>query len=203
MNTNPFLPADIAFLERLKEHSSAAHKKLEGLYLSRSIIHPNLKIRDYCRYLSLMYDVHLSAEETIFPTLSNIISDLNERKKAHLLQNDLKFLECKTHESVSIFKNSIFTVPFALGILYVIEGSSLGGRFILKNVEKLPGLNAQQGVSYFTGYGDRTGSYWKAMTGYLTLYEEQHDCGDEIIEGAVYAFECIYNHFQKSARDEN
>ena len=73
------------------------------------------------------------------------------------------------------------TTAFALGILYVVEGSSLGGRFILKNLETIPGLDNGKGVSYFTGYGNKTGSQWKNFLNFLTTYEEENNCEDEII----------------------
>jgi heme oxygenase len=86
-------------------------------------------------------------------------------------------------------------VPFALGVFYVIEGSSLGGRFILKNIVNNPQLSNDQGVSYFKGYGDKTGSYWKNFLNVLAEYEQNNNCANSIIEGAVYAFDSIYNHF--------
>lgn len=203
MNTNLGFPIEIDFLDKLKNHSAAAHKKLENLSVSTSILCPDMMISDYCHYLSLMYDVHQSTEEIVYPILKNSIPDLKERKKTHLIAADLSCLHYNKQESVLIFGKEILSVPFALGILYVIEGSSLGGRFILKNVEKIPGLDQQMGVSYFTGYGDKTGSYWKNFLNLLVTYEKQHQCADAIIEGAVYAFDAIYNHFLNTAKNEN
>jgi len=203
MNTNLDFPTDIDFLEKLKSHSAAAHKKLENLSVSTSILSPDMKITDYGHYLSLMYNVHKSTEEIIFPILNPVILDLKEREKTKLLEKDLSYLNYKKNEEIVLFKSSVYSVPFALGIVYVIEGSSLGGRYILKNVEKVSGLNEQKGVSYFTGYGDKTGSYWKGFINLLQEYEAQNNCADEIIEGAVYAFESIYNHFKNTVKNEN
>lgn len=193
----------VDFLDKLKNQTASAHKKLESLPVSASILSPNMKISDYCHYLSLMYDVHKSTQEIVFPLLKNHISDLEERAKTPLITDDLSFLNCAKSDTFSVFKNQDVSVPFALGILYVIEGSTLGGRFILKNIETIPGLDQQKGVSYFTGYGNKTGSYWKTFLNELTIYETENECGDEIIEGAVYAFDCIYNHFLTNRNNEN
>jgi heme oxygenase len=203
MNANLGFPIEIDFLEKLKSHSAAAHKKLENLSVSASILSPDMKIEDYCYYLSLMHDVHKSTEEIIFPILINVIADLQERKKTYLIESDHSYLKYKKQEPVLIFKYKLLNIPFSLGILYVIEGSSLGGRYILKNAEKIPGLDKQKGVSYFTGYGHQTGIYWKTFTNLLQEYEHQNNCSEEIIEGAVYAFDCIYNHFQSTVQNEN
>ncbi|UTN03307.1 biliverdin-producing heme oxygenase [Flavobacterium bizetiae] len=193
----------VDFLDKLKNQTASAHKKLESLPVSASILSPNMKISDYCHYLSLMYDVHKSTQEIVFPLLKNHISDLEERAKTPLITDDLSFLNYTKKESVSIFKNQDINVPFALGILYVIEGSTLGGRFILKNIETIPGLDQQNGVSYFTGYGNKTGSYWKTFLNELTAYENENQCEDDIIKGAVYTFDCIYNHFLTQENNEN
>jgi heme oxygenase (biliverdin-IX-beta and delta-forming) len=195
--------ASVDFLDKLKNHTAPAHKKLESLSVSASILSPNMKIDEYCHYLSLMYDVHNNTQEIVFPLLTAVISDLKEREKTQLIHQDLSYLNYTKKNTASVFRNENITVPFALGILYVIEGSTLGGRFILKNVETIPGLDQQHGVSYFTGYGNQTGSYWKTFLNLLTAYEEQNNCQNEIIEGAVYAFECIYNHFLNTVRNEN
>ncbi|MBF4507756.1 biliverdin-producing heme oxygenase [Flavobacterium sp. JLP] len=203
MISNLGFPTDIDFLDHLKNHTASAHKKLENLSVSKSILYADMKIGEYCHYLSLMYDVHKSTEDVIFPFLKDIVFDLKEREKTHLIYNDLLFLNFNKNGSSIVFENQKITTAFALGILYVIEGSSLGGRYILKNVETIQGLDQQEGISYFTGYGNKTGSYWKNFLNTLTEYQQKNKCENEIIEGAGYAFECIYNHFLNASKNEN
>ncbi|MBE8724356.1 biliverdin-producing heme oxygenase [Flavobacterium hungaricum] len=183
------------FLYELKKETADSHKKLESLPVSASILSPDMKIEDYCHYLGLMLDVHHQTETVVFPLLTGIIEDLEKRKKKKLLENDLEFLNCKKETYKSVFENTAMSVPFAMGVFYVIEGSTLGGRFILKNVTANEQLFEGNGVSYFSGYGDKTGSYWKSFLNVLEEYEQRFNCGDEIIKGAVFAFESIYNHF--------
>ncbi|WP_278009613.1 biliverdin-producing heme oxygenase [Flavobacterium gyeonganense] len=80
--------------------------------------------------------------------------------------------------------------------MYVIEGSTLGGRYILKNITTIAGLDKGQGVSYFNGYGEKTGNYWKSFLIFLEEYEQSYNCGNTIIEGAIYAFDSIHKHFE-------
>lgn len=51
-----------------------------------------------------------------------------------------------------------------LGALYVMEGSTLGGRFLARHAEEVLGLTAGQGDAYFRGHGDATGSMWREVT---------------------------------------
>lgn len=191
------------FLHTLKTQTAGAHKRLENLPVSSCILSPEMKIEDYAHYLKLMYDVHYDVEENIFPLLSDNIPDLTERKKKHLIEEDLTFLNYKQPVVSPVFNTENITIPFALGILYVVEGSSLGGRFILKNIETIKGLDEGKGVSYFTGYGNKTGSHWKNFLNVLTEYQEENNCEDEIIKGAIYAFDCIHDHFVEIQKNEN
>jgi len=51
----------------------------------------------------------------------------------------------------------------SLGCRYVLEGSTLGGQYIVKHLRKeLPG-ELREAVAYFDGYGGETGSKWKAF----------------------------------------
>ncbi|MCP2029691.1 heme oxygenase [Flavobacterium sp. HSC-32F16] len=199
-NTNTLLSSD--FLTDIKTKTADSHKKLESLSVSASILSPDMKIEDYAHYLSLMHDVHKNTEEIVYPILSDIIPDLEQRKKKHLIEEDLLFLNHNKKASSVVFDRTEMSVPFALGVLYVIEGSSLGGRFILKNIVKNPTLSNDQGVSYFKGYGDKTGSYWKNFLNMLAEYEQNNNFANSIIEGAVYAFDSIYNHFGSIEKNE-
>ncbi|WP_370877052.1 biliverdin-producing heme oxygenase [Acidovorax sp. A1169] len=49
------------------------------------------------------------------------------------------------------------------GCLYVIEGATLGGPMIIKNLSLNLGLTVASGASFFDGYGAQTGSRWKAF----------------------------------------
>ncbi|UUF12857.1 MULTISPECIES: biliverdin-producing heme oxygenase [Flavobacterium] len=198
MNTNPASLLSSEFLTDIKTQTATSHKKLESLPVSASILSPEMKIEDYIHYLSLMHDVHKNTEDTIYPLLSGIVEDLEQRQKTHLIEEDFLFLHHQKTGLAKVFDRTEMTVPFALGVLYVIEGSSLGGRFILKNIVLNPQLSNDLGVSYFKGYGDKTGSYWKNFLNVLAEYEQDYNCADDIIKGAIYAFDSIYNHFEKA-----
>jgi heme oxygenase len=51
----------------------------------------------------------------------------------------------------------------ALGRLYVLEGSSLGGVFIDRHLATLPQLASAGRMSCFSPYGERTGAMWHAF----------------------------------------
>jgi heme oxygenase len=50
----------------------------------------------------------------------------------------------------------------ALGSLYVMEGSTLGGQVISRALAEAPWL-PPGGLTYFNPYGDRTGAMWRSF----------------------------------------
>ncbi|MER2264981.1 biliverdin-producing heme oxygenase [Methylobacterium oxalidis] len=51
----------------------------------------------------------------------------------------------------------------ALGALYVLEGSTLGGQVIGRRIETLHGAEAEGACAYYRGRGERTGALWAAF----------------------------------------
>lgn len=191
----------ITFLDNLRSKTSESHKSLEAIPISKLLVNPNISLHVYSLYLSLMHDVVNDFEKFIYPLVDDVILDISERKKASLILNDLKSIGEEKQKGHTFLKNSDqkYSVPFALGMLYVLEGSTLGGRFILKNIQENLGLDEENGVSYFSGYGNKTGSYWKKFLAYFTEFEAQNNTEEEIIAGADFAFTIIGKHLSENS----
>jgi len=187
------------FLDSLRTSTATSHTALEAMPVSVSIMKPDVTNAEYALYLDLMYDVVKDAEENIFPLIANVIPDLEARNKTQQLKADLAFLgkdKSGYHKALSS-KIDTLTPAFALGIMYTVEGSSLGGRVILKNINGVLGHDAENGARYFSGYGGQTGSMWKSFLGQMMQYEAQNDAAQEIIAGANFAFDAIAAHFNR------
>lgn len=199
-NSKAYESRAVFFLNNLRSKTSESHKKLELLPISRSVIDPKITVEQYALYLSLMFDIVQNLENAIYPILNDVILDLEERKKVKQILNDLEVTGISKKTTISPFKESSdITIPFAMGMMYVVEGSTLGGRFILKNIEDSLKYNEKNGASYFFGYGNKSGSLWKKYINILTDFENKTNAADEIIEGADYAFKVIYEHLSKNS----
>ena len=188
---------DIDFLSLLRKETSTLHRALENTVLSVSLMSNDLTRNTYTRYLAAMapvmewYDVH------IIPMVMEIIPDAGDRNKLPALVTDLGYLTGNTAISeVAFAPPQIDNSDAAMGAAYVIEGSTLGGQFILKHAAPKLNLDASHGASYFTGYGSATGIKWKSFLATLTSFASngnQH----AIIGGANNTFESILRHFNK------
>ncbi|WP_339759185.1 biliverdin-producing heme oxygenase [Algoriphagus aquimarinus] len=194
--TVPLLSSE--FTQELRKSTAPLHEQLESLPVSQSILAPEVAIQEYLHYLDLMHDVIVAVETTVFPILSTEINTLDQRKKTSLLEKDFEVLGFKKQNRLKLkgFSKQGISIGFAMGVLYVIEGSSLGGRVIYKHIHKVLGLEADSGAAYFSGYGERTGLLWKEFMTQLLAHEQKYHNGDEIISGANHAFDSISKHFQ-------
>lgn len=188
-----------AFLENLRSLTAQSHTALEALPVSESVVNPAVTNAKYAHYLSLMHDVVKDVEQNIFPLIESIIPDLDARKKAARIEADLAFLGHgkEGYEKVLTGGLKHVTPAFALGAAYVVEGSTLGGRVILKNINTALGHDADNGASFFWGYGGQTGSMWKGFLAPFTAFEAENNAAEEIIDGANHAYDAIAAHFGK------
>ncbi|MCE7054496.1 biliverdin-producing heme oxygenase [Algoriphagus sp. AGSA1] len=186
------------FSLRLKEATSTLHQELENLPVSKSILENTISSHEYLRYLDRMHDVVCEIENKLFPILQERGILLQDRKKTKWIEKDFIELEYKKNRANEVFieLNEDISTGYALGILYVIEGSTLGGRIISKHVQRTLGYTPDNGAAYFAGYGEDTGLFWKKFMTILGDFEKKNLAGDEIIEGAKYAFKAIGNHFR-------
>jgi heme oxygenase len=79
-----------------------------------------------------------------------------------------------------------------LGMMYVVEGSTLGGQFIATRTEQVLGLKPGQGDAFFRGYGTQTGERWREFRAVLAEVAEEHTT--IVLAAAVDMF----RHFQHS-----
>ncbi len=187
------------FLKELRQRTAAAHEALEALPLSQRITDPDLDRADYISYLQVMQHVVASMELVLHPLLKDILTDIDTRSKTAWTTGDLAALGASENPYPP------FTFPFppvglayGLGAYYVLEGSTLGGRVILKSLPQA--LIADGATAYFEGYGAETGSMWKRFLEVLSGYAAESPMeAAGIINGAEDTFAAIRNYFNDCA----
>ena len=77
----------------------------------------------------------------------------------------------------------------AFGCLYVLEGSTLGGRVISRHVQSRLGSDVPR--AFLDAYGSRTGERWQAFRAALAGAPRNRDVDARIIAGARATFEAF------------
>ena len=182
------------FNVQLKAATDKLHQELETADTSKNIVSPNLSVEKYADYLQKTYIIHYDVENIVFPVLKNIVSGITLRLKCEKITNDLSFLPQKhlSEKMVLLDEDYHNNIGFNLGLMYVTEGSVLGGQFILKNVKRT--LGEQTPTTFLNVYNDKTGSLWKSFIASLNEYANKNDDHEreQIISGALYGFKRVY-----------
>ena len=130
------------------------------------------------------FRMHRAAERLARPWLADVPTlDLDGRERLGLVAADLDALELE-HPAEDEPPAPLASRAEAMGVLYVLEGSTLGGRMIKKAVHAR-GCDLT-GLSFLDPYGRDTGARWRE---FVTVLERE--AGDDVPgarRGAILGF---------------
>lgn len=163
---------------KLREVTAEAHAAIEKVALATRFLEDPVA---YGRYLAALHGFHRGVEEALLrvPDLERWLPDLAARRKAAWLASDLAALGIAVPGAT--FEASVPDVATALGVGYVTEGSTLGGRWILAHLAPAIPAEARQ---FFGGYGAETGARFRAYCRAV----EAHPDPDAVASAAVQTF---------------
>ncbi len=191
-----------AFTEKLKQETESGHKLLELSDSSVLLMKSPLQLKDYAGYLALMLPVVDYIEQFVFPVTDAIILDLSIRKKANLIRQDLTLLGFENMDFETNYGFNPFprlTSEAALAAMYVMEGSTLGGKLISGHVWKNLSLDFTNGAAYFNCY-ESPGLMWKQFIIPFASYSIKNSCEEIIIEFAKTYFAQLHKHFETAGK---
>ncbi|WP_316835173.1 biliverdin-producing heme oxygenase [Pedobacter nutrimenti] len=147
----------------IKEATKESHLSLEKQVVQKlKAIRSN---EDYADFLNHFYTYFSQVEQAIAPYITEeLLPDYKDRRNSSYLKKDIEELGGQINDPVTINLPEITNHLEALGALYVMEGSIMGGSIIVKMLEK-GGIT--KGVSFFSGYGEATGQKWGSFVAVL------------------------------------
>jgi len=153
----------LSLSELLKQNTKSNHQQLEKLLVTKLRLISTTE--DYIKLLQLFYGYFGGLEDKIIGNLSEVhMDDHLERRKTLSIANDIKILGGTLNEKAKEGDlPQIENFLQALGALYVIEGSTLGGRVIVKMLQRQLDIEHNKGLSFFSGYGEETESMWTSF----------------------------------------
>lgn len=177
-------------LDRLRAATAAAHSELDSRL---NVIDRLSTLNGRRAMVPRYYRMHRSAEQAAWSWLESIQElDLPARGRLPLLTADLEALgvasPAEGGEAMAFGSHAE-----ALGLLYVLEGSTLGGRMIRKAIGARE--SDLTGLSFLDPYGSSTGVRWRD---FLKVMEREaaHD-PEAAVRGAIRGFEhagtCLFD----------
>lgn len=171
----------------IKEATKQAHLDLERKVVKqlKAISDEN----DYAELLKVFYAYFNRVEQAIAPYITtDVLPDYKDRRNSSYLKKDIEELGQNVDELPVVTSLPITNTLQALGALYVMEGSIMGGSIIVQMLAK---LGITKGVSFFSGYGEETGAMWNSFT--TVLNNKAKSASDEAI--AIQAANDTFNGF--------
>jgi heme oxygenase (biliverdin-IX-beta and delta-forming) len=189
-SSNPLdapVPASTLF-QRLKAETAAQHSSLE---LRLNLLRPGFTPADYVDLLERFYGYYQPWEAEVLATVRASLPALAAgRNKVPLLQADLRHFR-RDPLVIASCPNlpRPQSLPQALGSMYVIEGSTLGGQWLTRHFRDTLGLQSE-GLAFFNGYGARTGAMWKSFREQAAAVVSPSD-EDEAVLSATDTFDSL------------
>lgn len=188
-------PSSNNILARLKSETRTDHENTEAISGAEAIMNHSISQEAYFNLLLKNLYAYKEVEAKIKPYASGEIVD-----KIHFLPpiskwilKDLKDALTQVHlESDIPFANKFE----AIGAIYVLEGSLLGGAVIAKHVAECENLNSLGEQSFYSKEKKRI-SRWRKFMKVMNEEEFSEREKDDIIKGAKKAFNIFEFHFQK------
>jgi heme oxygenase (biliverdin-IX-beta and delta-forming) len=168
---------------RLRQETGAAHRELdETLDLVERLSAGDQRIGLLAGY----HRLHGQTEARVAPALRGIADlDFSARRRSSLIAEGIRILG---HSVVadSTAGAGILTRAEALGAFYVIEGSSLGGRVILKELKRRDISLA--GLGFLDPYGADTSQRWQSFLAILEREIKSSEQKADAVKGALDTF---------------
>lgn len=198
------LESELDIMAALKARTAEHHSSLES---ALPIFAESQSIESYTRVLRIFLGFYEPVETMLAAILDphKIELNMSERRRAGLLRVDLLALGLLPAEIDLIPRSkdlpTLKTVDEGLGTLYVLEGSTLGGQVIAREVEQRFGIGKEQGAAFFHGYGSRTGRMWLDLCSSIREYASHDGNTDAMVNAARSTFQSLESWIRKAEID--
>jgi heme oxygenase len=152
----------------LRNETHADHVRLNQHPLLRGITSPDYPISMYCLVLVAYYHFYAAVEDAIDRSLDGLAVSFSydPRRKLQWIRDDLEKFGIDPEDSRFLTASSlaplvVMNVGQLVGLLYTIEGSSLGGQVISRHLATQHGLTPTNGARFFFGYGEQIPQFWR------------------------------------------
>lgn len=177
---------------QLKAFTDEAHASLEKKIIQK--LKTISSSEDYYMILSLFYGYYHELEKLITAFLdTNILSDYDQRRKSAAIRQDIKSLSQSADGLVMCADLPQIGNGFqALGAVYVLEGSTLGGQVISKMIADRIDL-PKDSLSFFEGYGADTHKMWAIIIQKLNELKMSAKEQEQLLDAANSTFKKFEN----------
>jgi len=157
----------VTLLDHLRCETRMPHQRLEATPALRRLVQPDYTLGEYVGLLQAFFNFFEPLEAALARAAPQLRSLLGLRPRAPLLRADLGILGAEPAPAAGTWLPRVGDDSAALGCLYVVEGSKLGGRVIAGRLAQSLGATADRGASFFASRGFDVQADWRRLCALL------------------------------------
>jgi len=187
----------------LRDATSAQHERLHGLHAFADLAAGRISRAGYIALLKRLYGFHRPMESAVADGLGAEDFGLGTTRwrRAGLLLEDLAWLGADRAELDALPLLDLPRPPAspgeAMGWLYVIEGSTLGGRILSRQLDSILHKNHTSGRLFLLAGVNPEHTTWKEFCDVVELCGSEPNRRREMISGAIEAFDRFESWFAR------
>lgn len=189
--------AAMSLLADIRSSTAKLHQELEAVLDIPSQVKSREQYAALLARFTALYGPWEARLQSYAPDFAALGINLGERLRVPNLQRDLAALNTNVRlPGGDAYAPEIPGFPEALGSLYVLEGSTLGGQVLTRHFRENLGLEDSQ-LGFFNSHGPLVGKLWKDFCAALTACGEEasEDDRSRVQRGAIDSFASLQRWF--------
>jgi heme oxygenase len=194
------LAAESDVMAVLKLSTAEQHQNVE---LLMPFFRADFSLQDYSHTLKAFLGFFEPIEQllNVAADWPSIGIDFSHRRRAHFLRDDLRILSLSDSDIECLPRctslPTVHSLESALGCLYVLQGSTLGGQVIGRELARRFSIDESTGASFFLSHGKRIGEMWKEFCAVVRKQVDSPDRQQLSAKAAKETFSCLENWMRK------
>ena len=174
--------------QRLRERTRAAHEALDDVIG----LEAHLQTREsYRELISRFWGIYM----TLTSAVDRVRTSFPQAEKMTWLESDLRCLGLSNDTILVLPRAPVAPVvrdeADAFGVLYVLEGATLGGQIIARQLETALGVTKDSGGRFFWSHGAGVGTNWRRFVSALDRFGETCPEVERVERSALAAFDAF------------
>ena len=190
MQSQPLLSARI----ELQRATAAIHTRLHRVTVFAALAAGRLDLEGYFDLLGRLYGFHEPFETAVAQAGPPGVPP-EQWRRAHLLRADMMALGRSDTAVAGLPQHSaprsLWSPAHAMGCLYVMEGSTLGGRQLARQLDHLLPASTTDGRMFLLAGVDRDHVRWRDFCAALDKCGAEPVPRAEMVAGAIETFRCF------------
>jgi heme oxygenase len=195
-------PLTQTLMGRLKKESDPLHARLEKHPFFAALSRGSLPLAPYVNQLRAFATVFGTLEQesaTVLEPSLRMVLGSGESRFTHLLRDlccfgaqmipEIPAVRRQAEDMAARMRLLAVEDPLSLlGYVYALQGTILGNRVHLPDVERTFKIDGASGAAFYAGYGAKTDEYWGIFSGLMNSLEAGEELVGKIAGSAAEAF---------------